>query len=131
VILLVFLTFHLATMHRWGLHLVFRLTHWPSLERYATGGLFEPSRAFASARGGLGNFWSGAAGHPANLLVAEFYLLGIAAAAYHLANGVSNGAEVLNFVTTAQSQRKLWRTCICAGLGLGAVGLTAWYALVR
>jgi hypothetical protein len=40
------------------------------------------------------------------LLIAEFYLLGIASAVYHLANGVATGAEVLGFVATiAQKER--------------------------
>lgn len=130
VILLTFLTFHLATMHRWGLHQVFRLTHWPALERYAAGGLFEPSRAFSSARDGLGNFWSAAAGHPANLLIAEFYLLGIAAAVYHLANGVATGAEVLGLIPTPAAQERLWRVCLVAASALLLAGLAAWYAFV-
>jgi hypothetical protein len=109
VILLAFLAFHLATMHRWGLHLVFRLTRWQALDRYAAGGLFEPSRAFASVRDGLGNFWSAASGHPANLLVAQFYLLGITLAVYHLANGVATGSEVLGLTATPAAQRRLWR----------------------
>jgi len=130
VILLAFVLFHIATMHRWGLHLVFRLTHWPWLERYAAGGLFEPSRAFASVRDGLGNFWSVASGHPANLLVAQFYLLAIAAAVYHLANGVTTGAEVLGFTATVQQRRRLWHICIISGTSLGAIGMAAWYAFV-
>jgi succinate dehydrogenase/fumarate reductase cytochrome b subunit len=128
VILLAFLAFHLATMHRWGLHLVFRLTHWPSLERYAAGGLFEPSRAFASVRDGLGNFWSAASGHPANLLIAQFYLLGIAAAVYHLANGVATGSEVLGLTRTPAAQQRLWRICLVAAPLLLLAGMAAWYA---
>jgi succinate dehydrogenase/fumarate reductase cytochrome b subunit len=115
-------------MHRWGLHLVFRLTHWPTLERYAAGGLFEPSRAFASVRDGLGNFWSAASGHPANLLIAQFYLLGIAAAVYHLANGVATGAEVLGWVKTPVAQERLWRIGVMAAPALLLAGLAAWYA---
>jgi len=130
VILLAFLTFHLATMHRWGLHLVFRLTHWPALERYAAGGLFEPSRAFSSARDGLGNFWSAAAGHPANLLIAEFYLLGIATVVYHLANGVATGTEVLGLTSTPAAQDRLWHICLVAAPALLLGGLASWYAFV-
>ena len=128
LILLAFLAFHLATMHRWGLHLVFRLTHWPALERYAAGGLFEPSRAFASARDGLGNFWSAAAKHPANLLIAQFYLLGIATAVYHLANGVATGSEVLGFAKTPDMQQRLWRICLVTAPVLLLTGMAAWYA---
>ncbi len=128
IILLTFLAFHLATMHRWGLHLVFRLTHWPALERYAAGGLFEPSRAFASVRDGLGNFWSAASGHPANLLVAQFYLLGIAVAVYHSANGVATGAEVLGVTATPAAQQRFWRICLVVAPALLITGMVAWYA---
>ena len=117
-------------MHRWGLHLVFRLTHWPALERYAAGGLFEPSRAFSSARDGLGNFWSAAAGHPANLLIAEFYLLGIATVVYHLANGVATGTEVLGLTSTPAAQDRLWHICLVAAPALLLGGLASWYAFV-
>ena len=129
VILLVFIVFHVATMHRWGLHQVFRLTHWPVLERYAAGGLFDPSHPFVSAREGFGNFWSAAAGNPANLLLAQFHLLAIAAAVYHLANGVATGAEVLNLVTTPAAQRRLWHVCLVTAFALMLTGLFAWYVL--
>jgi succinate dehydrogenase/fumarate reductase cytochrome b subunit len=128
VILLAFLAFHLATMHRWGLHLVFRLTHWPALERYAAGGLFEPSRALASVRDGLGNFWSSASGHPANLLVAQFHLLGITAAVYHLANGVATGSEVLGLAVTPPAQQRLGHLCLVTAPLLLLIGMVAWYA---
>ena len=131
LILLAFLTFHLATMHRWGLHLVFRLTHWPGLARYAAGGLFEPSRALSSARDALGNFWSAASGHPANLLIAQFSLLGIAAAVYHLANGAATGAEVLGLTTTPAAQQRFGRICLVAAPALLLIGLAALYAFAN
>jgi succinate dehydrogenase/fumarate reductase cytochrome b subunit len=128
VILLVFLIFHLATMHRWGFHLVYQVTHWPALERYAAGGLFEPQRAFASVSAAMSLFWDGHAANPANLLIAELYLLGIASAVYHLANGVATGAEVLGFVTGSAQKEILWRCCMGAGVVLAAIGIMAWYA---
>src|SRR5208337_3337040 len=67
VILLVFLAFHLATMHRWGGHLVYQITHWPAVGRYAAGGLFEPRRAFASVSEAQWHFWDAHTANPANL----------------------------------------------------------------
>jgi len=128
VILVVFLIFHLATMHRWGFHLVYQVTHWPALERYAAGGLFEPQRAFASVSAAMSLFWDGHAANPANSLIAELYLLGIASAVYHLANGVATGAEVLGFVTGSAQKEILWRCCMGAGVVLAAIGIMAWYA---
>ena len=129
LILLAFLAFHVLTMSQWGLHLVYRLTNWQALSRYAESGLFDPARAFESVRAGVGSFWGGGAGNPMNLLVAQFYLLGIAAAIFHMANGVATGAEVLGFTKTEASQRKAWQICILAGLVIGAIGLLAWYAM--
>jgi len=71
VVLLAFIAFHVLTLHHWG------------------GRRFDPRNAFASTTQALRNFWSGqGAGSPANLLIAQFYLLAIAAAVFHLANGV-------------------------------------------
>jgi succinate dehydrogenase / fumarate reductase cytochrome b subunit len=111
VILLLFLVFHLATMHRW------------------LGGRFDPHNAFASASQAVWRFWPRlAAAHPANFLTAELYLLGIAAAVYHLANGVATGADILGLAPTMQQRRRLWHFCIISGAALGAIGMAAWYA---
>ena len=128
VILLVFMAFHLATMPRWGLHFVYQITHWPALGHYSAAGLFEPQRAFASVSEAVSLFWGGRASNPANLLIAEFYLLGIASAVYHLANGVATGAQVLGFVTGSAQKESLWRCCRVAGVVLAAIGMMAWYA---
>lgn len=130
VILLVFLSFHLATMPRWGLHLVYQVTHWPAVERYAVGGLFEPQRAFASVSDAQWHFWDEHTANPANWLVVELYLLGIAAAVYHLANGVATGADVLGLVTTTKRKESFWRVCMGAGFVLAAIGLAGWYAFI-
>jgi succinate dehydrogenase/fumarate reductase cytochrome b subunit len=118
VILLAFLAFHFATMHRWGLHLVYQITRWPALDRFAAAGLFEPSSAFASAQIGLANGWSTAPAHPANLLIAQLYLLAIAAGVYHLTNGMATGAEVLGFVQTREQNERLRSVCVAAGFVL-------------
>lgn len=128
VILLVFLAFHLATMHRWGFHLVYQITHWPELGHYTTGGLFEPQRASASVSDAQWHFWDEHKANPANLLVVQLYLLGLASAVYHLANGVATGAEVLGFVATTGQKERLWRVCIGAGIILAAIGMAGWYA---
>jgi succinate dehydrogenase/fumarate reductase cytochrome b subunit len=130
VILLVFLSFHLATMHRRGIHLVYQMTRWPAVERYAAGGLFLPQRAFASVSEAQWHFWDEHTANPANLLIVELYLLGIAAAVYHLANGAATGVEVLGFVTTTRQKDRCWRVCVGAGFVLAVIGMAAWYAFV-
>jgi len=112
LILLAFILFHLAVLHRW------------------LGGRFDPDNAFASASHAIWQFWSGLpAGHPGNLLFAEFYLLGLAAGVYHVANGLVTGAEVLGWVRTSAAQDRLWRISACAAPALFLAGLAAWYAL--
>ena len=111
LILLTFMAFHVVTMHRWF------------------GGRFDPHHAFSSASQAIWQFWPGLpAGHPCNLLFAEFYLLGIVAAVYHLANGVATGSEILGLVDTLPAQQRLWRICRVAASALLLVGMAAWYA---
>jgi succinate dehydrogenase / fumarate reductase cytochrome b subunit len=111
LILLVFIVFHIVTLHRWF------------------GGRFDPHYAFNSASQAIWQFWHGQpAGHPGNLLFAEFYLLGIVAAVYHLTNGIATGSEVLGFTTTPAAQHRLWRICIAAAPVLLLAGLAVWYA---
>jgi len=112
VIILAFILFHVATLHRW------------------LGGRFDPHNAYASVAHAVWQFWPNLpTNHPANLLIAEFYLLAIAAAVYHVANGIATGAEVLGWVKTATGQRRLWHICLGGALGLFLAGLTAWNAL--
>jgi succinate dehydrogenase / fumarate reductase cytochrome b subunit len=112
VILLVFLVFHVAVLHRW------------------LGGRFDPHNAFASAGRGIWQFWRGLpAGNWANLLFAQFYLVGLVAAVYHVANGMATGAEVLGWVRTPATQKRLWHLNLCLAPLLLLAGMTAWYAL--
>lgn len=110
VIMLAFILFHVVTMHRWF------------------GGRFDSANAFSSASHAIWQFWHGLpAGHPGNLLFAQFYLLGIVAAVYHLANGLATGAEVLGWVKTPAAQDRLWRVCLLTSPALLLAGLAAWY----
>jgi succinate dehydrogenase / fumarate reductase cytochrome b subunit len=110
VIMLAFILFHVVTMHRWF------------------GGRFDPANAFTSASHAIWQFWHGLpAGHPGNLLFAQFYLLGIVAAVYHLTNGVATGAEVLGWVKTPVTQERLWLVCVLTTPALLLAGLAAWY----
>ncbi len=111
VIMLAFVLFHVVTLHRWF------------------GGRFNPGNAFSSASQAIWQFWHGqAAGSFPNLLFAQFYLLGIVAAVYHVANGLATGAEVLGLVRTEAAQDRLWKISICTSPALLLAGLVAWYA---
>lgn len=112
VVLLAFILFHVGVMHRWF------------------GSRFDARDAFNSASQAIWQFWHGLPpGHPLNLLFAQFYLLGLAAAAYHVANGISTGAEVMGWVRTPAAQDRLWRLCLCGAPVVLLTGLVAWYAL--
>jgi succinate dehydrogenase / fumarate reductase cytochrome b subunit len=112
LIMLAFILFHVVTLHRWF------------------GGRFDPNNAFSSASHAIWQFWHGLpAGHPGNLLFAQFYLLGIVAAVYHLTNGVATGAEVLGWVNTPAAQERLWRICLAAAAPILFAGFCAWYGL--
>ena len=129
VILLGFLSFHLATTRRPGLLMADQDAPGPAAGRHTAAGLFEPQRAFASVSQAQWHFWNEHTANPANLLVSELYLLAIVAAVYHLVNGVATGAEVLGFVT-ARSKDSLWRVCMGAGFLLAAIGMAGWYAFI-
>ena len=112
VIMLAFILFHVVVMHRW------------------LGGRFEPGNAFNTAAHAIWQFWHGqAAGSIPNLLFAQFYLLGIVVAVYHVANGLATGAEVFGWVSTPAAQDRLWRVSICTAPILLLAGMAAWWAL--
>ncbi|MEI8288260.1 MAG: hypothetical protein WCH99_02205 [Verrucomicrobiota bacterium] len=112
LIMLAFILFHVAVLHRWF------------------GGRFDPQNAFSSASHVIWQFWRGEpAGSFPNLLFAQFYLFGIVAAVYHVANGLATGAEVLGWVCTKAAQDRLWRISICAAPVLLLAGMAAWWAL--
>jgi succinate dehydrogenase hydrophobic anchor subunit len=111
VITLAFIIFHVVVMHRWF------------------GGRFDPHNAFSSVSRAVWQFWHGLpVGSFPNLLFAQFYLLGIVAAVYHLTNGVATGAEVLGWGKTPVAQERLWRIGVMAAPALLLAGLAAWYA---
>jgi len=105
LIMLAFILFHVVALHRWF------------------GRRFDPQNAFDSASHAIWQFWRGqAAGSFPNLLFAQFYLLGIVAAVYHLTNGVATGAQVLGWVRSPAAEARLWRACLIAAPPCGSPG---------
>lgn len=129
LVVLVFITVHFMTMHAWGLHLLYRVTHWQALTRYSAGGLFRSTDAFASTVQGFTSVWNaGSMAHGANVLGMFLLLGGIWAIAFHVANGAWSGAVLWKILPTPQS-KQLWRiACIVLGVSLAAAGSIAWYA---
>ena len=129
VILLVFIGLHVLTLHSWGLHQVYRLTGWNSLDAYASSGLFHPTDAHASTARAIRTLASSAGPLASgNVAVMGLYLLAIWATAYHLANGLSTTAMVWNLTRTPDSERRLAIICAGFGIALACVGTLAWCA---
>lgn len=129
LVLLAFITVHFMTMHTWGLHLLYRITHWGALTRYMAAGLFHREDAYASTVQGFSSVWSaGSIAHGANGVGMFLLLGGVWATAFHVANGAWSGALLWKILPTQQS-KQLWRTaCIVLGIALVAAGSIAWYA---
>jgi succinate dehydrogenase / fumarate reductase cytochrome b subunit len=130
VILLLFLGFHVATMHRWGFHLLYSVTGLAALKGYAAAGLFHPAgQAFQSTAVAIRSYWGpGSIVQPGNLLVAGFYAVGIWAVCYHLANGLATSAMAWGITVTETAQRRCCFLCLALGVALSLAGAAAWYA---
>ena len=132
IVLLAFLAFHVATMHRWGFHLLYQITGLDALKGYQAGGLFHPhGQAFQSTAAAIRSYWSlESVRHPANVLVAGGYALGIGAVCYHLANGLATSAMAWGITVTATAQRRCGWFCLGIGVLLSIAGAIAWGAFV-
>jgi len=125
-VLLAFALFHVWTLHEWGLHRIYQATHMAALGRYATGGLFQAGAAFRSTVEGFGDFCGASAA--GNFLVALACLLGVWAAAFHVANGAWSGGVVWNLLPKPESKRRWGYVCAAIGFVLFVVSTAAWYA---
>jgi succinate dehydrogenase / fumarate reductase cytochrome b subunit len=130
LILVLFILFHIATLHKWGFHLVYRITHLRALEDYSTMGLFNPRNvAFQTTVRGIRYFWNDQSpANPGNIAVMAFYLLGVWSAVFHFANGMWTGAIAWGLTVTANAQRRWGHICLMLGIALFIIGTAAWAA---
>lgn len=129
ILLLAFLVLHVATLHVWGLHAMYRLAHFSSLGRYAAGGLFQPGAAYNSTVLGIRTAWNpGAPGNPLNLAFSVFTLIGALAAAFHAGNGIWSGGIVWKLAPTPARRVLLGSVAILGVVFFSAAGIIAWYA---
>jgi succinate dehydrogenase / fumarate reductase, cytochrome b subunit len=130
VLLLAFIAFHVGTLHKWGFHLIYQITHWSALGGYDTMGLFNAhNQAFQSTVSGIRYFWN--TDNPCNagnIAVMVFYLLGVWSAVFHWANGLWTSAIAWGLTVTAQSQRRWGHVCCGFGIVMLIVGTIAWSA---
>jgi succinate dehydrogenase / fumarate reductase cytochrome b subunit len=130
VFLLLFIAFHIATLHRWGFHSLYKITHWSALSNYKEMSLFNPhNQAFQSTVSGIRTYWNHEnVLHPGNLAVMAFYLLGVWSAVFHWANGLWTSAIAWGLTVTANSQRRWGHVCLGFGILMMIVGTLAWAA---
>ncbi len=122
LILLVFLAYHLATMHRWGLALVYDLTHWSALSSFPW---FHPSTAYGSTVTAIKTPYSPNPWFWANVISDVLYFLGVWAAVFHLANGLWTAAIAWGLTVTAVAQRRWGNVCLAVGIIVGIIGTGA------
>ena len=132
VVMLLFLLFHVATLHHWDLHWLRQATGDRVFACDGSVGLFDAQRAYESTAAGIAAFWGSGAEHAlANGLIAAFYLVGIWSTCYHVANGTATAALAWGLTTTDRSRRTLNLLCGFGGTALVIAGTAAWYAFVR
>ena len=143
IILLLFIAFHVGTLHKWGLAGVRDIIvafHPASGSLFANiadwcqtwGGLFNPTSAYDSTVAGVRNFFYDP-DHPnqiglGNFLVMACYLLGIWSATFHFANGLWTSAIAWGLTTTAAAQKRWGHVCFAFFILLTGIGTAAWLA---
>lgn len=115
LIALVFLLVHVFHMHGW-----FHATYW--LDYIATPLGMARFRAY-SAASTLAEAMDG-------ILWPTFYLIGVLACVFHLANGIWAAGITWGLWITAEAQARATKLCWVIGLGLAVIGTGAWWAAV-
>lgn len=113
-IALVYLFFHVLHLHGWmHAHL------WLNTIRPVGLGSFYPYNAASSLVAAMqGYFW------PA------FYLIGVMACVYHLANGLWTAGITWGLWISAAAQARASKLCTAIGILLALIGASAWWAAV-
>jgi succinate dehydrogenase / fumarate reductase cytochrome b subunit len=131
IVMLLFLLFHVATFHRWGLHSLHQAMGTGFLAHDAGEGIFDAGHAYESTTAGIAAFWGNGISHSlANSWTAGFYLAGIWATCYHVANGLATGGVAWGLTMTDRAQRAVNRVCFLSGMALLVLGTAAWRAFV-
>lgn len=114
VIALAFLMVHVLHLHGW-----FHFAPWLDLIGRAGLGGFKPYNAASTLMNQLdGLIW------PA------FYLVGVLACVYHLANGLWTAGITWGLWISPAAQQRATKVCTAIGVILAIVGTTAWWAAV-
>jgi succinate dehydrogenase / fumarate reductase cytochrome b subunit len=113
-IALVYLFFHILHLHGW-----FHAEFWIDAARGMGFASFRPYNAPSTLVGAMqGWVW------PA------FYLVGMLACVYHLANGLWTAGITWGLWISPAAQARATKLCAALGIGLAVVGVSAWWAAV-
>ncbi len=114
LIAFVYLMAHVFHLHGW-----FHAGPWLAVAEPLGGAQFDPYNAASSLIAAMnGWFW------PA------FYLVGVLACVYHLANGIWTAGITWGLWITPQAQARATKLCVAFGGLLAVISMTAWYAAV-
>jgi succinate dehydrogenase / fumarate reductase cytochrome b subunit len=114
VIAMVYLFFHILHLHGW-----FHAGPWLAVIEPVGFGQFRPYNAASTLVAAMqGYFW------PA------FYLIGLWACIYHLANGLWTAGITWGLWISPAAQERATKVCVVIGIVLTVIGTSAWYAAV-
>ncbi|MGV3485571.1 MAG: succinate dehydrogenase cytochrome b558 subunit [Planctomycetaceae bacterium] len=109
-----FLMIHVLHLHGW-----MQISPWLALgEKYGFA-MFRPYNAASTLALAMdGYLWP------------TFYLAGVLACVYHLANGLWTAGLTWGLWVSAAAQKRASKVCLVLGILLGLVGIGAWYAAI-
>ncbi len=113
-IALVYLFFHILHLHGWV-----HFNIWLGLIRPLGFAEFSPYNAASSLIAAMNNWvWP------------PFYLVGVLACVYHLANGLWTAGITWGLWISPAAQARASKVCTVVGVGLAVIAVTAWWAAV-
>jgi len=113
---LVYLFFHILHLHGW-----FHIAAWEAIIRPLGFGAFRPFNAASSLVRAMQE-WS--------IVWPAFYLVGMLACVYHLANGLWTSGITWGLWISPTAQARASKLCTLIGGGLAVLGISAWWAAV-
>ncbi len=112
---MVYLFFHILHLHGW-----FHAELWLKAIEPLGFASFKPYNAASTLVAAMtGYIW------PA------FYLIGMLACVYHLANGLWTAGITWGLWITPKSQERATQLCAAIGIVIGVLGVSAWWAAIR
>lgn len=113
------IAFAYLVMHVWHLHGWVHFGPWVSLGEKMGFAQFKPYNAGSTLALAMDNFfWPG------------FYLIGVLACVYHLANGLWTAGITWGLWISAEAQKRATKVCAAFGIVLAIIAVSAWFAAI-